>query len=322
MRFSRRAMFAGLGLAGLGLASLAPALVYAEQFAGTYNPQATQVADGIWMVRGADEPIAFANGGAIANTVIIATDEGAAVVDPGPSLSYGKAIRALAEGVTGKAVIRVYITHLHPDHSFGAGAFDAGLVHALSATRHDLERDGEGFSDALFRVLADWMKGTTVVLPQGDVTAGETVIGGRTLRLFALGGHSSGDLAILDEATGTLIGGDLVFHDRAPATPHANIAGWLSALDQLAAVEHKQVIPGHGPLDTGNVAIPQTRDWLTWLDGMLHDAVLSGMNMTEAGAADIPARFENIKVARYELQRSVSHFYPGLEAELLPMVGN
>ncbi|MBS7669964.1 quinoprotein relay system zinc metallohydrolase 1 [Croceicoccus gelatinilyticus] len=322
MRLSRRTMFAGLGLAGVGLAGLAPALVYAEQFAGTYNPQAEEVADGIWMVRGADEPIAFANGGAIANTVIIATNDGTIVVDPGPSLSYGKAIRALAESVTGKPVIRVYITHLHPDHSFGAGAFDAGIVHALSATRHDLERDGEGFSDALFRVLADWMKGTTVVLPQGDVTAGKTVIGGRKLQLFALGGHSSGDLAILDEATGTLIGGDLVFHDRAPATPHANIDGWLSALDTLEGVPHKLVIPGHGPIDSGNVAIPQTRDWLSWLDSMLNEAVLSGMDMTEAGATEIPARFANIKVARYELQRSVSHFYPGLEAELLPMVGS
>lgn len=317
MRVSRRAMIAGLAMTGL-----APALVHAEQFAGTYDPQAEEVADGVWMVRGADEPIAFSNGGAIANSVIIATDDGAVVVDPGPSLSYGRAIRALAERVTGKPVVRVYVTHLHPDHSFGAGAFDARSVHALPTTRHDLERDGEGFSDALFRVLADWMKGTTVVMPQGDVTAGEVVIGGRKLRLLALDGHSGGDLAILDEATGTLIVGDLVFHDRAPATPHANLNGWLAALDRLDAVPHDRVIPGHGPLDSGNIAIAQTRDWLTWLQGMLSDAVLSGKDMSEAGAAPIPARFADMKVARYELQRSVSHFYPGLEAKLLPMVGN
>ena len=42
--------------------------------------------------------------------------------------------------------------------------------------------------------------------------------------------------------------------------------------------------------------------------------------MTEAGEVPIPPRFTSLKAARYELQRSVSHFYPALEAELLPRI--
>ena len=34
----------------------------------------------------------------------------------------------------------------------------------------------------------------------------------------------------------------------------------------------------------------------------------------------IPDRFAGLAAARYELQRSVSHLYPGLEARLLPRV--
>ncbi len=305
--------------AGLALpAMLSPIAASAEQFAGTYRPRAEPVADGIWLVRGADEPIAFANGGAIANTAIIATSEGPVLFDAGVSLAHGQALAALARGLTGKPVARVFISHLHPDHAMGAAAFDPAIVHALPATRADLDRDGEGFSDAMYRLLADWMKNTHVALPQGDLTQGTTTIGGRPLRLLALGGHSGGDLALFDETTGTLITGDIVFHNRAPSTPHADLPAWRTSLDALAAIPHRALIPGHGPLDNSGEAIVQTRDWLGWIEESLRRAVGAGLDMTEAGEMPIPDRFASLKSARYELQRSVSHFYPALEAELLP----
>ena len=310
MRLDRRALL----LAGL----LTPAAAFAEKFAGKYNPVAEQIADGLWMVRGTDEAIAFANGGAIANSAIIATDAGAVLFDPGVSREHGLALGAMAQRLTGRAVGRVYISHLHPDHAMGAAAFNPALVHALPATRAELERDAEGFSDAMYRLLADWMKGTTIVLPQGDITEGQAQFGGRSFRLLALKGHSGGDLALLDEATRTLIAGDLVFHDRAASTPHASLPDWRASLDRLAATPHKLLLPGHGPIDRDGGAIAQTRDWLDWIDATLRDAVTRGLDMSEAGDIPIPPRFSTLKAARYELQRSVSHFYPGLEAELLP----
>ncbi|SMC39220.1 quinoprotein relay system zinc metallohydrolase 1 [Novosphingobium sp. B1] len=310
MKIDRR----GLLLAGL----LAPAAAFAEQFAGKYQPQAQPIGEGIWMVRGADEAIGFANGGAIANSAIIATDAGAVLFDPGVSREHGLALGALAQRLTGKPVGRVYISHLHPDHAMGAAAFDPAIIHALPATRAELERDGEGFSDAMYRLLADWMKGTAVVLPQGDLAGGSTQFGGRPFRLLALKGHSGGDLAMIDERTATLVTGDLVFHDRAPSTPHASLPDWRASLGVLAGLPHKVLVPGHGPLDRDGSAIAQTRDWLDWVEQSLHKAVVDGLDMSEAGDLPIPARFAALKAARYELQRSVSHFYPRLEAELLP----
>jgi quinoprotein relay system zinc metallohydrolase 1 len=297
-----------------------PVAAKAQQFAGTYAPEASAIGEGIWMVRGADEAIGFDNGGAIANSVIMDSEAGAIVVDTGPSLKFGQALDALARKLTGKPVARIYITHLHPDHSFGSGAFAKTAVHSLPATRADLERDGTGFEDAMYRMLAGWMTGTAVVLPEGDAASGDVTFGGRDLQLFGLSGHSAGDLAILDKASGTLIAGDLVFYNRAPATPHAEFAGWQSSLDALEAVPHSQLVPGHGPLDKGGAAIDQTRDWLTWLEGSLREAVANGLDMTEAANIPIPARFDGIEAARYELTRSVSHFYPRYEAEFFPRI--
>jgi len=312
VKLPRRAFLAG--------ALALPVAARAEQYSGTYAPEATAIGDGIWLVRGADDALRFENGGAVANSVFMASDAGTILFDPGPSLKFGTALAALIERTAGKPATLVYVSHLHPDHAFGSGAFPDAAIHSLPATRQELERDGSGFSDGMYRLLSGWMTGTEVVLPQGDLAEGPVEFGGRKLELLALSGHSEGDLALVDHASGTLVAGDTVFYNRAPATPNADFAVWRASLERLETIPHKQLVPGHGPLDREGRAIAQTRDWLTWLEGALRSAVASGLDMTEAGAMEIPARFAGMKAARYELQRSVSHFYPRFEAELFPRI--
>jgi quinoprotein relay system zinc metallohydrolase 1 len=312
MRMSRRVMMAGM----LGAAALPAA---AAPLSYVIDPK--PVGDGVWVIHGADAPIAMANGGAIANITIVATDAGAVLVDCGPSLRYGQELKAVAERLVGKPVVRVYLTHLHPDHVYGAGAFDPRVLATTAQGAAVLKSDGAAFSDGMYRLLGDWMRGTELVLPGTILTGDNETIGGRRFGLLALSGHSPADLALVEERTGTLIAGDLVFHDRAPSTPHANLPAWQSALDRLKALPHKSVIPGHGPYDPSpTAAIDQTSDWLDWLDRVLRDALAQGLDMAEAGNLPIPPRFAGMAAARYELQRSVSHFYPGLEQALLPRI--
>jgi glyoxylase-like metal-dependent hydrolase (beta-lactamase superfamily II) len=139
------------------------------------------------------------------------------LIDCGPSLRYGQALKVVAERLVGKPVVRVYLTHLHPDHVYGARAFDPGIVAATQPLLDVLRSDGSGFSDGMYRLLGDWMRGTEIQL-RGNILKGDSeTIGGRTFGLLALAGHSPTDLALMDGRTGTLIAGDLVFHDRAPA---------------------------------------------------------------------------------------------------------
>jgi len=48
--------------------------------------------------------------------------------------------------------------------------------------------------------------------------------------------------------------------------------------------------------------------------------IIDGLGPVEIGNLPIPARFAGIAAARYELQRSVSHFYAAAEARLLPRI--
>lgn len=289
--------------------------------AADYAIAPASIGEGVWLVRGADEAIEAGNGGAIANIAIIATPAGTVLWECGPSVRYARALRQAAERLTGKPVVRVYVSHLHPDHGMGLAAFDPAIVAALPGTIEALRAEGQGYADGMYRLLGDWMRGTDLALPGKVIGQGEEDFGGRSLRLLALSGHSRADLALIDPQTGLLLGGDLVFHDRAPSTPTADLGKWRASLEQLKAVPHKGVVPGHGPFDpVGTAAIDQTRDWIDWLEAALTQAVQGGLDMVEAGELPIPARFANMAAARYELQRSVSHLYPGLEATLMPRV--
>lgn len=310
MRLSRRDLLGGAAM-------LAAAPARATDYAIAPEP----IGDGVWLVRGADAPIEAGNGGAIANIVIIASPAGTILYDCGPSLRYARALRRQAEALTGKPVIRVYVSHLHPDHGMGLAAFDPAIVAALPGMIAALAREGQGYADGMYRLLGDWMRGTDLILPGRTIAGDAEIFGGRRLTPLALAGHSGADLAMLDEHTGLLIGGDLVFHDRAPSTPTADLPTWRVSLDRLAAMPHGGVVPGHGPFDPGGAAaIAQTRDWIDWIDATLTDAVRSGLDMVEAGALPIPDRFSHMAAARYELQRSVAHLYPAIEARLLPRV--
>ena len=290
----------------------------AAPLAYTLKPE--KLADGVWMIPGAQEAITQANGGAIANITILDTTAGAVIIDTGPSLRFGEALAALATELTGKPVARVYLTHFHPDHVFGNQAFDAKLIAATPAVAKGLEALGEAFADSMYRSAGDWMRGTELRLPgallQGDVED----FGNRRIRCLAMRGHTDSDLVLFDETSGILFAGDLVFLDRAATTPHADIERWRISLANLGAIPSARIVPGHGPAETSDRGIVQTRDWLEAVNGMIVSAFERGLDVSEAVALDLPEWTSRIALARYEYERTVMHLYPKLEAQALPRV--
>jgi glyoxylase-like metal-dependent hydrolase (beta-lactamase superfamily II) len=137
--------------------------------------------------------------------------------------------------------------------------------------------------------------------------------GGRRLQLLALQGHTGADLAVFDEATGTLFAGDLVFFDRAPTTPDADITQWLAALDRLAQLPIRVLVPGHGPVVGGAEAIAQTRDYLHWVQATLRESAERGLDMNEVMRLQAPERLHRLAVLQAEWQRTVMHLYPAVE---------
>lgn len=299
----------------MALALVATVVYAAARFDYGLTPK--QLGPDTWYIEGSTGDFSYENGGNIVNTAFVVTDEGVLVIDTGPSRQYGEQLKAAIKRVTDKPIVVVFNTHHHPDHFLGNQAFDVKTVEALPETIALIKQDGGAFNENMYRLAGDAMAGTEVTPPGTAVQAGVLTLGTHEFELLSLSGHTPRDLAIYDRSTGTLFGGDLMFHQRAPTTPNAILSEWNAALDTLAALNAKLVVPGHGPASTTDAPIRQTRAWLQWLETTLRQSAEQGLDMNEVLAKPIPEDLARLSLAQSEFTRSVSHLYPAMELEVL-----
>ncbi|TAH47845.1 MAG: quinoprotein relay system zinc metallohydrolase 1 [Betaproteobacteria bacterium] len=289
----------------------------ADAGAFDYRLQPRELADGVYVLVGRREDFSRDNGGNIVNTGFIVGSTGVIVVDTGPSRRYGEQLRAAIARVTPLPVVLTLNTHHPPDHFLGNQAFPPDTLAALPETIAGIEAEGAAFNDNMYRLVGDWMRDTEVVVPGQRLTPGRRTVGGRDIELVALGGHTAADLVLIDHASGTVFASDLVFHGRAPTTPHADIPRWLASLDTLGALVAKHWIPGHGSVGEEARALADTRAYLVWLRETVRDAAESGLDMAEALARPLPAEVRVWALADSEYRRSVVHLFPAAEKAAL-----
>ena len=209
----------------------------------------TEVAPGIHVRQGVHEEATAANGDGIANIGFIVGDRSVAVIDPGGSRADGEALRARVHAVTDRPISHVIMSHLHPDHVFGAVAFapDRPIFVAHARMERMLVARGEFYRNRLADVLGieeagDYAKPDLLVQDTARLD-----LGGRPLLLQAHPtAHTDNDVSVLDETTRTLWAADLLFVDRVPALD-GSITGWLAVIRALRESPARIAVPGHGP---------------------------------------------------------------------------
>ncbi|MCP4410923.1 MAG: quinoprotein relay system zinc metallohydrolase 1 [Gammaproteobacteria bacterium] len=302
------------------LVILSCGLFFTRGYADDYQLKPRKIAQDTYVLEGVDEDFSFLNGGNILNIGFIVTSQGVLVIDTGPSLLYGEQLRKVIGEVTSNKILRVYNTHLHPDHFLGNQAFAQVPIVALAGTITGMRQQADMFTDNMYRLVGHWMVGTNPLLPAEQINPGTVEIGGHRLSLIELQGHTQADLVIFDHTTGVLFAGDLVFHNRAPTTPHADLKKWIESLDKLEGLAIKTLVPGHGAVADGTGPLLQTRSYLLWLDSTLREQANSGKDMVEVLKVKIPSEFATLAVLPNEYYRSVSHLYGKLERQALQPV--
>ncbi len=282
-----------------------------------YGLEAKKIGVDTYLFLGKKEDFSFQNGGNIVNTGFIVTSSGVVVIDTGSSKRYGEQMLAEIRKQADKPVYKVINTHHHPDHFLGNQSFKPAPIAALKGTVKDIKSSGEMFSENLYRMTGDWMRGTEAVVPDVTLQPGAEEIGGHQIEYIELSGHTGSDLAVFDRTTGVLFAGDLVFYNRTLTTPHAIPEKWFVALDRLSKLPFKVLVPGHGEPVTDLSAIEQTRDYLRWLVETLDSAANKGQSMNEVMQEKIPARFANLALVKSEFNRSVVHLFPAVEKKTL-----
>ena len=210
----------------------------------------TEIARGIHIRRGADEIASVQNKDAIANIGFIVGRDSVAVLDSGGSLSDGERLRRSIRNVTDLPIRYVLMSHVHPDHIFGAGAFlqDKPAFVAHAQLPRALAQRGEYYRERLEEVLGRGNVGPIVQPTMLVSDRTQIELGGRSLELRAHAvAHTSSDLSAVDLQTGTLFPFDLLFVGRTPSLD-GSLKGWLLELSMLGSIHAKQAVPGHGPV--------------------------------------------------------------------------
>jgi quinoprotein relay system zinc metallohydrolase 2 len=245
-----------------------------------------EVASGVFVHFGVNALMTAENQGATANIGFVVGDDAVAVIDTGGSLHEGRRLLATIRNITTKPIRYVINTHAHPDHVFGNAAFSGA---AIFIGHHNLPRAlalrGSYYLEGFRRSMGTMLDGVKLIAPQ-RVVESEIVLdlGNRVLKLRAwAAAHSDSDLTVLDETTWTLFAGDLVFLGHVPVID-GSLRGWLTALETLAGIPAKRVVPGHGPMADWPAALGAERRYLDRMAQDVRGLIKSGAPIAQAAA--------------------------------------
>ncbi|MFY1687696.1 MBL fold metallo-hydrolase [Plantactinospora sp. WMMB782] len=164
----------------------------------------------------------------------------------------------------------VLLTHAHLDHVGGAAEFADRAAHRAEAELLAAGVPASLYGAELFDKLGIDAAGEPVpglmidVLPVPDydptsyrvepvplsrtLDDGDRIdVGGRVLTVLHLPGHTPGSIALLEERTGALYSGDVVYEGALiDDLPNSDVAAYRRSMEFLADLDVSVVHPGHG----------------------------------------------------------------------------
>lgn len=241
--------------------------------------------NGLYVRRAPHEEATSANKGAIANTCFIIGRDSVLVIDPGGSLADGVWLHSEIRKRTAKPIGHVVMTHVHPDHCFGAEAFADEQPEFIGhvALRSALDARGSFYRQRLVEALGQENVGRLVYPTREIRDAAEIDLGDRLIRITAHeAAHTDCDLSLFDTSTGTLFPADLLFVDRVPSLD-GSLLGWLAEADRLKSINPVRAVPGHGPAMVDfEAAMARQLRYLTTLRDETRRAIAAGITIDEA----------------------------------------
>ena len=200
------------------------------------------------------------NEGNTSNAGFVVTPDGVLVFDALGTPSLGWALLQDIRKITDKPVRYVALSHYHADHIYGLQAFRDHIGAVIIA--QDRAREYK----------------TRVVPP--DITFNDRLtltFGGKRFEMIYAGpAHSASDMMMMVEPDGVLFAGDIVQNGRVPFMNGDDVdtKQWLKALDAVAKLNPRFIIPGHGqPSTAAQQAIAFTHDYITYVRQAMQKAV-------------------------------------------------
>ena len=308
-RWSRRAFLRtsrGVGAAVASLPFLGPLTSRAAEVTTAAAPTPTvsqppvpvvdarfpcRIADGVWLIPDKRTPL-------VPNIGLVEGSKAVLVVDCGLNADCGRDVLAAARAIAGKRELILTVTHAHPEHTFGAQAFQGeAKIYYNQLQRDYLARAGEkllaGFRPFLLPDRVSLLDNVRVTLAD-EVYEGDRAsldLGGRRVEFRTWGtAHSPGDQVITVPDQGVTFAGDLIEERMFPIVPFfppligaadMSLRTWEMALAEILAKAPRIIVPGHGNLGGTEIA-RQVADYFTETRQLVTSSGLDKMAGPEA----------------------------------------
>ncbi len=202
----------------------------------------------------------------VPNIGIIVGSHTALVVDCGLGPQSAESVLEVARRLAPRRRLVLTLTHAHPEHGFGAQVFrPAGRIWYNRPQADYLVRSGAtllaGFRDDVLPPAHKHLLDGVVLTPPHQTYEGSRAsldLGGRQVEFRTWGtAHSPGDQVIHLSAERILFAGDLLEERMFPIVPlfppmitaqDMDIGRWEHALEDIARLDPRIIVPGHGNL--------------------------------------------------------------------------
>lgn len=241
-----------------------------------------QIAERVWVFP--DERINL-----VPNIGVVVGEDAALVIDTGMGRRNGERLLERVRELSDKPLL-LTLTHFHPEHGWGAQAFDGGATIVYNRVqREELEEKFSPFVELFSNFgpeIAELLADVRLVRPHVVYGGNEAELdlGGVTVQLSYHGpAHTRGDQLVLLPTERVLFSGDLVENRFFPILPDEDAHGseWLALLERMETLEAATVVPGHG--EVGDAAlIAEVREYLEYVRRRVNEAAADGMSLNGA----------------------------------------
>ena len=254
-----------------------------------------RLADNTYFLFGNIATLDEKNRGFNGNAGFVITDEGVVVIDALGTPQLGQRMIASIRTITDKPIKYLIITHNHPDHAYGAAAFQdldgiTVIAHPGIVEYNNSSTMEESVAYRRERLPGD-MQG--FILPRADKLVDKPPfahlrieLGGQHFDIYNTGRHHSyGDLVVHQRAEGIVWASDLVFNQRTTYMGDGSSAQILKAQKWLAKhfADARLMVPGHGSPQTRPFPmLHKTREYVERLRKEMQQAVQDGVSLYDA----------------------------------------
>lgn len=199
------------------------------------------------------------NQGYTVNSTAIIGDQGVILVDTGFTDEVGAHLARAVAKITSKPITHIINTHHHGDHMLGNAAFKGVEIISSEACKELVEKTGYEWLDTIQNATGRKFPNTTPVPAtltfKEDTRTERTIHGVRLVLWVPKGSHTPGDMMVYLPDDNVLVSGDILVRNITPNFRDGKIKNWISTLEQIAVLNPKTIVPGHGPLMTTADAI-------------------------------------------------------------------